>query len=500
MGISKVRDDFNFSTYLIQDGEAVNATIANKHVLALKDEMNFIGDIIKCYEGFELFGDPNAWNSAVTYHKGYVVLYNGVRYMCLSDNNLNITPTNTQYWKVVKVLNERFLENFGTGGNVEFRPNLYDTRFLLNNTELTLFSDLYVKTDDGLSNRFSVDNAGATTVHAGDFIVNNGNIGTLATSNLQLGYANTTSNIGVGSALTSGTVSVGSVAGTGNLSFGVSTKTQTINIGAGATENTLTKTINIGTGSVAGSTTNINFGAVGLTASIIANANMTLTGDIAVNGGDLTSTATTFNLLNNTVTTLNLAGASTAVNIGASTGTTAIKNNGSVAGTLAITGITSISNTTDSTSKDTGCLVVEGGVGIEKNLTVGVNASVSGTLTTTGVATFNNGIKTTQSNVFVGSLTSTSDAEQILLNVSPSLYRSIEMFIQITQGTSYHSTKLLIIHDGTNAHITEFGSIMTVSTLGFFRADITGGELRVYVDPVGAANTVIKYHAIIMNI
>src|SRR3990167_7520181 len=40
------------------------------------------------------------------------------------------------------------------------------------------------------------------------------------------------------------------------------------------------------------------------------------TGDLAVNGGDLTSTATTFNLLDTTVTTLNLARAAGAVNTG----------------------------------------------------------------------------------------------------------------------------------------------------------------------------------------
>jgi len=45
--------------------------------------------------------------------------------------------------------------------------------------------------------------------------------------------------------------------------------------------------------------------------------NITLSGDIAVNGGDITSTATTFNFVNSTVTTLNMLGASGAtLNIG----------------------------------------------------------------------------------------------------------------------------------------------------------------------------------------
>ena len=53
---------------------------------------------------------------------------------------------------------------------------------------------------------------------------------------------------------------------------------------------------------------------------------------------------------------------------------------------LIVSGITTISNTTDSTNKDTGALIVEGGVGIEKNLNVGNNLTVS------GISTFNGNV------------------------------------------------------------------------------------------------------------
>lgn len=48
-------------------------------------------------------------------------------------------------------------------------------------------------------------------------------------------------------------------------------------------------------------------------------------GDIGINGGDLTSTATIFNLLNSTVTTLNVGGAATNIVLGASTGTITLR-------------------------------------------------------------------------------------------------------------------------------------------------------------------------------
>ncbi len=48
--------------------------------------------------------------------------------------------------------------------------------------------------------------------------------------------------------------------------------------------------------------------------------------DLGINGGDLTSAATIFNLLNSAVTTLNLGGAATTLSVGATTGTITIRN------------------------------------------------------------------------------------------------------------------------------------------------------------------------------
>lgn len=88
-----------------------------------------------------------------------------------------------------------------------------------------------------------------------------------------------------------------------------------------------------GVASVSGSDTQVIFNdggsAFGADAGLTYNKTtdtLTIAGDLAVNGGDLTCSATTFNLLNSTVTTLNLGGAATAITIGASTGTTTFAN------------------------------------------------------------------------------------------------------------------------------------------------------------------------------
>ena len=67
------------------------------------------------------------------------------------------------------------------------------------------------------------------------------------------------------------------------------------------------------------------------------------------------------------------------------TNTTGLKIDGdgnvTAAGTVDVTGITRLNATTESTDKDTGALVVEGGVGIEKNLNVGGAATITGAVT-----------------------------------------------------------------------------------------------------------------------
>lgn len=80
------------------------------------------------------------------------------------------------------------------------------------------------------------------------------------------------------------------------------------------------------------------------------NANITVSGDAAVNGGDLTSSATTFNLLNSTVTTLNIGGAATTINLGATSGTTTTANS------LTILGNTTLGDTAADTITLTGAV------------------------------------------------------------------------------------------------------------------------------------------------
>ena len=130
-----------------------------------------------------------------------------------------------------------------------------------------------------------------------------------------------------------------------------------------------------GAASISGVTTLASAGGITTTGGdlfvgddLSVSSTATIVGDLDVNGGDIKTNQTTFNLLNNTVTTLNLGGDATTVEIGKSDAA----------------GVISINATKDSTSKTTGALVVDGGVGIAKTLNVGGNVSVGNTLVLDG--------------------------------------------------------------------------------------------------------------------
>jgi hypothetical protein len=83
-------------------------------------------------------------------------------------------------------------------------------------------------------------------------------------------------------------------------------------------------------------------GGVGIAKNLTVGDNLTVIsnldvdGDANIDGGDLTTSATTFNILNSTATTVNFAGAATTIAMGAATGTLTIGNQ-TITGTNAAT-------------------------------------------------------------------------------------------------------------------------------------------------------------------
>jgi len=164
------------------------------------------------------------------------------------------------------------------------------------------------------------------------------------------------------------------------------------------------------------------------------------------------------------------------------------------------------SGTSFTTLNFIGDYVTATGVGSTANITFtapafadvsGVSTSVIGgiasvsQLSVSGVSTFNGDISVTSTTV-IGTATSTLatvSQTSIHSGLSTSIYRSVEYTIQATEGSNFHATKILALHDGTNAYQSEYGTIFNNASVAIFDVDVSGGNLRLLASGASASST-----------
>ena len=91
-----------------------------------------------------------------------------------------------------------------------------------------------------------------------------------------------------------------------------------------------------------------------------------------------------------------------------------------------------------------------------------------------------------------GSSTKEATSQASVDSFTASSYRSAQYQVQITRGSSYQMTTINVLHDGTNAYLSEFGTIRTGVNLATFDADINSGSLRLLATPTSSDSTVFK--------
>jgi len=128
-------------------------------------------------------------------------------------------------------------------------------------------------------------------------------------------------------------------------------------------------------------------------------------------------------------------------------------------------------------------LQVTGGAYISGN--VGINSTaptskldVDGDVKVSGVVTSTDYNTPYTKNGSVTFTTNTTIATGIHSTLSATVYRSVEYTIQATEGTNFHASKILVIHNGTDAYLTEYGTIFNNSSVASFDVDISGGNIR----------------------
>ena len=95
-------------------------------------------------------------------------------------------------------------------------------------------------------------------------------------------------------------------------------------------------------------------------------------------------------------------------------------------------------------------------------------------------------------NDFTVTQTTTSTSEVTILGLDVSEYRSVEYNIQVTEGTNYHATKILALHDSTDAFFSEYGTITNNNAVATFNMDVSGSNMRLLATPASSNSTVFK--------
>ena len=85
---------------------------------------------------------------------------------------------------------------------------------------------------------------------------------------------------------------------------------------------------------------------------------------------------------------------------------------------------------------------------------------------------------------------SATTANQVADTFPAQSYRTAKYLVQMTSGSNFHATEVLLIHDGTTVYMTEFGTIFTNASLGTIDGDINSGSVRLLVTPANTSTQV----------
>ena len=239
-------------------------------------------------------------------------------------------------------------------------------------------------------------------------------------------------------------------------------------------------------------------GGVGIAKNLTVGANLTVIsnldvdGDANIDGGDLTTTATTFNILNSTATTVNFAGAATTIAMGAATGTLTIGNQtitGTNAHTFNMNGASpSIVSSDTGTASVFNTNILTGNLfGVSTAINLGIGAASASTLTY-GPAITNNTFKLAGTSV--GTVNYTTDVTSGIVNAWQSVTGTVNIANSgtINLGNSTTATTGVVVGGaftgnslkiaGTAAGSVTLNSDVTTGSVNLFN-DITTGTVNV---------------------
>ena len=106
--------------------------------------------------------------------------------------------------------------------------------------------------------------------------------------------------------------------------------------------------------------------------------------------------------------------------------------------------------------------------------------------------------RTTDHNTSRGDATKTSVSQFNLDSFAKATYRAARYIVAMSEGTNFHSTEVMLVHDGSVVTLTQYGTLKDTS-LATFDADISGSDVRLRCTPASTSSTVIKFERILVD-
>lgn len=91
-----------------------------------------------------------------------------------------------------------------------------------------------------------------------------------------------------------------------------------------------------------------------------------------------------------------------------------------------------------------------------------------------------------------GAATKTATDEFALDTFAKADFRAARYVVAMSSGSDFHSTEIVVVHDGSSVTLTQYGTLKS-SSLATFDADISGANLRLLATPASSSSTVIKF-------
>ena len=97
-----------------------------------------------------------------------------------------------------------------------------------------------------------------------------------------------------------------------------------------------------------------------------------------------------------------------------------------------------------------------------------------------------------------GATTKTATTQFNLDTFAHASFSAARYIVAMSRGSDFHSTEIMVVHDGSAVTITQYGTLKDAS-IATFDADISGSDVRLRCTPASNSSSVIKFERTLVD-